>query len=87
MTEWARQPAHLLRNTLVRKIIKALEKDGFHLERESKTGGRIYYHPDGRITVVHYHKGSDTLTRKTLQSILDAVRWSGEDLKRLGLLK
>ena len=33
MTEWARQPAHLLRNTPVRKIIKALEKDGFRLER------------------------------------------------------
>ncbi len=87
MTEWARQPAHPLRNTPVRKIIKALEKDGFHLERESKTGGRIYYHADGRITVVHYHKGSDTLTRKTLQSILDATRWTKGDLKRLGLLK
>ena len=33
MTEWAHQPAHLLRNTPVRKIIKALEKDGFRLER------------------------------------------------------
>ncbi len=65
----------------------ALEKDGFVLERKTQTGGHIYYHADGRITVVHYHKGSDTLTRKTLQSILDAVRWSKVDLKRLGLLK
>ena len=87
MMERARQPAHILRNIPVRKIVKALEKDGFHLERKTRTGGHIYYHSDGRITVVHYHKGSDTLTRKTLQSVLDAVRWSKEDLKRLGLLK
>ncbi len=87
MTEWARQPAHLLRNTPVRKIIKALEKDGFVLERKTQTGGHIYFHADGRITVVHHHKGSDTLTRKTLQSVLDATRWTKGDLKRLGLLK
>ena len=53
----------------------------------TQTGGHIYYHADGRITVVHYHKGSDTLTRKTLQSILDATRWTRGDLKRVGLLK
>ncbi len=87
MTEGARQPAHLLRNTPVRKIIKALEKEGFVLERKTHTGGHIYYHADGRITVVHYHKGSDTLTRKTLQSILDATRWTRCDLKRVVLLK
>ncbi len=87
MMEWARQPAHPLRNTPVRKIVRALEKDGFNLERKTRTGGHIYYHSDGRMTVVHYHKGSDTLTRKTLQSVLDAVCWSKEDLKRLGLLK
>ncbi len=82
-----RQPAHLLRNTPVRKITRALEKDGFSLERETQTGGRIYYHPDGRITVVHFHKRRDTLPRKTLQSVLDATRWTREDLRRLGLLK
>jgi predicted RNA binding protein YcfA (HicA-like mRNA interferase family) len=49
---------HHLRNTPVREIISALQKDGFTLERESRSGGRIYSHPDGRITVVHYHHGS-----------------------------
>ena len=87
MTSRPGQPAHLLRNVPVRKIIRALEKDGFSLERTTQTGGHIYYHPDGRITVIHYHKGSDTLTRKTLQSVLDATRWTKDDLKRLGLLK
>ena len=78
--------AHRLRNTPVRELISALRKDGFVLERETRTGGRIYSHPDGRITVVHYHHGGDTLTRKTLQSVLTATRWTEEDLKRLGLL-
>lgn len=39
-----------------------------------QTGSRIYAHPDGRLTVVHYHHGSDTLTSKTLKSVLEAVR-------------
>jgi predicted RNA binding protein YcfA (HicA-like mRNA interferase family) len=76
---------HRLRNTPVRELVNALKKDGFSLERETKTGGRIYSHADGRMTVIHYHRGSDTLTRKTLQSVLSAVQWTEDDLKRLGL--
>lgn len=77
---------HLLRNTPVRDIIRAVEKDGFSLKRETATGGRIYVHPDGRLTVIHYHHGGDTLTRKTLRSILEALQWSEDDLRRLGLV-
>lgn len=80
------QLVHLLRNTAVRELISALKKDGFSLERETKTGGRIYSHPDSRITVVHYHHGNDTLTRKTLRSVLQATRWTEDDIKRLGLI-
>jgi predicted RNA binding protein YcfA (HicA-like mRNA interferase family) len=87
MTDDFSQLAHLLRNTPVRELVSALRRDGFVLERETRTGGRIYSHPDGRITVVHYHHGSDTLTRKTLSSILTATRWMLEDLRRLGLSK
>jgi len=78
---------HLLRNTPVRGIINALERDGFTLRRTTQTGGNIYTHPDGRMTVIHNHKGSDILTRKTLRSIIKAVRWNEQDLKRLGLIK
>ena len=39
------------------------------------------------MTVIHYHKGSDVLTRKTLRSVMRAVRWNEEDLRRLGLIK
>ena len=77
---------HLLRNTPVRELISALRQDGFSLERETRTGGRIYSHPDGRITVIHYHHGSDRLTRRTLRSVLEATRWTLEDLRRLGLI-
>jgi predicted RNA binding protein YcfA (HicA-like mRNA interferase family) len=76
---------HLLRNTPVCEIVSALKRDGFSLERETRTGGRIYSHADGRIVVVHYHRGSDTLTRKTLQSVIESARWIESDLERLGL--
>ena len=84
MTEWGHL-VHLLRNTPVRNLITALKRDGFFLARETRTGGRIYSHADDRIVVIHYHSGSDTLTRKTLQSVLTATRWTEADLERLGL--
>ncbi len=76
---------HRLRNTPVRELVAALKRDGFSLARETRSGGRVYSHADGRITVVHYHHGGDTLTRKTLQSLLAATRWDESDLERLGL--
>ena len=83
----AGQLVHRLRNIPVREVVSALRRDGFSLERETKTGGRIYSHHDGRLTVIHYHHASDTLTRKTLQSVLTATQWTEADLKRLGLLQ
>jgi len=77
---------HLLRNIPVSQLIRALERDGFTLRRSTQTGSRIYAHPDGRLTVMHYHHGNDTLTRKTLKSVLGAVGWDRADAKRLGLI-
>ena len=74
-----------LRNLPVRKIIRALERDGFTYQRK-KGAGRLYRHPDGRRTVIHYHHGSDTLPIGTLRSVLEATRWTEEDLKGLTLL-
>lgn len=78
---------HLLRNTPLRKLISAVEKDGFSLKRETRTGERIYAHPDGRIVLVHYHRSGANLTRKTLESVLRATRWTENDLKRLMLIR
>jgi predicted RNA binding protein YcfA (HicA-like mRNA interferase family) len=87
MTDDLSELAHLLRNTPVRELVSALRRDGFVLERETRTGGRIYRHPDGRLTVVHYHHGSDTLTRRTLRSVLEATQWTLEDIRRLRLVR
>ena len=76
---------HLLRNTPVRELMRALERDGFVIQRITRTGGHIYQHRDGRRTVIHYHRGGDTLTRKTLASVLQATQWTEADLRRLGL--
>ena len=77
---------HLLRNTPVRDLERALRRDGFELRRQTQTGSRVYAHADGRITVLHPHHGSDRLTRKTLASVLAATRWTEADARRLGVL-
>ena len=78
--------AHLLRNTPVRELIRALEHEGFSLDRAGATGARIYRHADGRRVVIHYHHRADTLTRKTLRSVLQSLNWTEANLERLGLL-
>jgi len=77
---------HLLRNTSVRDLERALLRDGFQLRRQTRTGGRFYAHVDGRATVIHPHHGSDRLTRKTLASVLAGTLWTEDDARRLGLL-
>ena len=77
---------HLLRNTPVRALLRALERDGFILQRTTRTGGHIYRQPDGRRTVIHYHRGRDTLDRKTLASVIQSTGWDESDLHRLNLL-
>jgi predicted RNA binding protein YcfA (HicA-like mRNA interferase family) len=73
-----------LKNTPVRKLIMALEKDGFEYKKR-KGSQRVYRHSDGRRVVIHYHHAKDTLPRGTLQSFLSGTKWNEVDLKRLGL--
>ncbi len=75
-----------LRNAPIRKLIRALEQDGF-VYRRAKGSQRVYRHPDGRRVVIHYHHGGDTLPMGTLNQIIEATRWTEEDIRRLGLLK
>ena len=74
-----------LRNTPVREIVRALERDGFTYRR-SRGSSRVYRHEDGRRTVIHYHRSNDTLPIGTLRSVLNGTRWTEEDLEQLGLL-
>jgi predicted RNA binding protein YcfA (HicA-like mRNA interferase family) len=52
--------AGLLRNASTRRIVRALERDGFKFT-ERQGSQRIYRHGDGRRVVVHYHRANDTL--------------------------
>jgi predicted RNA binding protein YcfA (HicA-like mRNA interferase family) len=76
---------HILRNTPVKELIRALEQDGFQYKRR-KGSQRVYRHPDGRRVIIHYHHAKDTLPPGTLQSFLNGTKWNEGDLKRLGLI-
>ena len=76
---------HLLRNTPVRELIRALERDGFSFRR-GRGSGEVYRHLYGRRVVVHYHASSETLPPGTLRSVLSGARWTQEDASRLGLI-
>ncbi len=76
-----------LKHLTVRKLITALERDGFQ-EWRRKGATRFYAHPDGRTVTLHVHKPGQTLRIGTLKSILEKqARWTEEDLIRLKLLK
>jgi predicted RNA binding protein YcfA (HicA-like mRNA interferase family) len=75
-----------LKNTPVKELIRALERDGFQYTRR-KGSQRVYRHPDGRRVVIHYHHAKDTLPPGTLKSFLDGTQWDEEDLRRLALLR
>jgi len=73
------------RNLTARKLITALNKDGFSLSR-SRGSHRIYRHPDGRRVVVSYHRSSDTFPIGTLRQMIGDIGWTEDDLRRLELI-
>lgn len=76
-----------LRSLTARRLILALERDGFTLVW-SKGSHRRYRHSDGRSVTVSFHRPGDTFKPKTLKSIIEKQAcWTEEDLKRLKLLK
>ncbi len=77
--------ARRLRNVSVRELVGALERDGFSYRR-SRGSSRVYRHADGRRTVVHFHRASDTLPLDTIRSILAGTNWTEDDLERLRLI-
>jgi len=76
-----------LRSLTARKLISALRKDGFNLDRKSGSH-RQYLHPDGRRVTVSFHHPGDTFRQKILETMIeDQAKWTEQDLKRLKLLK
>jgi predicted RNA binding protein YcfA (HicA-like mRNA interferase family) len=80
-----RHLVRLLRNTPVREIISALERDGFSYRRTTGSS-RVYRHVDGRRAVIHYHRGSDVVSMYILRNLIQGTGWIREDLERLGLV-
>jgi predicted RNA binding protein YcfA (HicA-like mRNA interferase family) len=73
------------RGISARQFIRALEADGFVLQRV-RGSHRIYRHADGRRVVAAYHALSDTFPVGTLRGMIADAGWRDEDLQRLGLL-
>jgi predicted RNA binding protein YcfA (HicA-like mRNA interferase family) len=72
------------RGISARRLVRALEADGFILQRV-RGSHRIYRHADGRRVVVAFHALGDTFPMGTLRGMLDDAGWQDEDLQRLGL--
>lgn len=76
-----------LRSLPARKLIRALQKDGFN-EWRRKGATRFFAHPDGRTTTIHLHHLNQKFAIGTLKVIIERqAQWTEKDLKRLGLLK
>jgi predicted RNA binding protein YcfA (HicA-like mRNA interferase family) len=69
-----------------RKFVRALEGDGFSLQRV-RGSHRIYRHTDGRRVVVAYHALNDSFPIGTLRAMIADAGWLDHDLKRLGLIE
>src|SRR5260370_41705894 len=74
------------RGLSARRFIRALEGDGFALQRV-RGSHRIYRHADGRRVVVAYHALNDTFPIGTLRAMIADAGWQDDDLLRLGLIE
>ena len=75
-----------LRSLTARRLIRALRRDGFDLERQTGSHQQ-FYHPDGRRVTVSSHRSSGTFSPRILRIMIeDQARWTEDDLRRLGLL-
>jgi len=75
-------PYSKLRSLTARRLLAALQADGFVLRRQ--TGSHRYYrHPDGRGVTVSFHHSSDTFRMGTLKSMIELqAKWTDDDLLR-----
>jgi len=76
----------LPRGLPARRFIRALEADGFSLQRV-RGSHRIYRHADGRRVVVAFHALNETFPIGTLRAMIEDAGWRDEDLQRLGLME
>jgi predicted RNA binding protein YcfA (HicA-like mRNA interferase family) len=76
-----------LKSLTARRIVNALVRDGFVLDRQSGAH-RHYVHPDGRRVTVTFHHPGQTFAPKTLKAIIELqAQWTEADLHRLRLTR
>jgi predicted RNA binding protein YcfA (HicA-like mRNA interferase family) len=75
-----------LRTLTARRLINALLRDGFVIDRH--TGSHQHFlHPDCRRVTVSFHRAGQTFAPKTLRAMVELqARWDEDDLRRLKLL-
>ena len=78
-----------LKNTNIKDLAKALEKDGW-IREETRGATQGYRHPErdgaNNRVVLHMHPGA-TKSPRILKGLLSCIAWSEDDLQRLGLIK
>jgi predicted RNA binding protein YcfA (HicA-like mRNA interferase family) len=74
------------RGVTARILIKALQSDGFVLQRV-RGSHKIFRHADRRRVVVAYHHPNDNFPMGTLRAMIADAGWQEADLQRLGLLE
>ena len=75
-----------LRSLDARRLISALRRDGFVLERQ-RGSHRQFYHADGRRVTVSAHRMGDTFRVGILRIMIEnQARWDYDDLERLGII-
>jgi mRNA interferase HicA len=73
------------RGITARELTSAQHADGFRLTR-TRGSHHMFRHPDGRRTVVAYHRLSDTFPLGTLKAMCADIGWTDSDLRRLNVL-
>lgn len=74
-----------IKNTTVERLIKALKKDGWQFDPESKGAVQVYIKGSQRTTI-HYHP-KKTYGAGLLKALITDIGWSDSDLKRLKMVK
>jgi predicted RNA binding protein YcfA (HicA-like mRNA interferase family) len=75
-----------LHSLTARKLVNALVKDGFYLDRKSGSHHQFIHPVKGRVTI-SFHHSRDTFPIGTLKGIIQDAGWTEDDLKNLGLQK
>ena len=74
-----------LKNKTADDFIRALKKDKWDLDN-TVGAEQIFRHPDGRRVSIHYHP-KKTYGAKLLNSLLEDIGWSIEEMKKLKFIK